>query len=143
MRRLMVLGAVVALLAAACGGSGDLEVSDAWARNSARMQDAGAVYLTINGGGEADRLLSASVPAAVAARAELHESSMADDGQMMMQMLPAIEVPADGEVALAPGGLHVMLMQLADPLDVGEEFDVTLTFEQAGTVTVTVEVREE
>lgn len=143
MRRLMVLGAVVALLAAACGGSGDLEVSDAWARNSARMQDAGAVYLTINGGNEADRLLSASVPAAVAARAELHESSMADDGQMMMQMLPAIEVPADGEVALAPGGLHVMLMQLADPLDVGEEFDVTLTFEQAGTVTVTVEVREE
>ena len=65
-KRLLTLIAVLAVIAGACGGSGDVEVSDVWARTSARTQNAGAVYLTMSGGDEADRLVSASVSSSVA-----------------------------------------------------------------------------
>jgi copper(I)-binding protein len=133
----------VALTAAACGGDGGIEIDDAWARTSASMQNAGAVYMTISGGDDADTLIGAAVDDSVAAMAEVHESSMSDDGTMMMQEVEGIDVPADGSVNLEPGGYHIMLMQLAEPLETGAEFTVTLTFEDAGDVEVDVEVRED
>jgi hypothetical protein len=62
----------------------------------------------------------------------------------MMEMRPVEEIPvAAGElVALEPGGYHIMLLDLGEPLEVGDQFEVTLTFEQAGELDVTVEVRE-
>jgi copper(I)-binding protein len=139
---MLTLVVALALAAGACGGSGDVEVDNVWARTSARMQDAGAVYMEISGGDEADRLIDVSVASTVAGSAQLHESMMDADGVMMMQEVGAIDVPADGEVMLEPGGYHVMLMMLAEPLQTGGEFDVTLTFEQLGDVTVTAVIRE-
>ena len=141
-KRLLTLVAVLAVFAGACGGSGDVEVSDVWARTSASMQNAGAVYMTISGGDDADRLVSASVASSVAGTAEVHETVMDSEGVMKMQEVTGIEVPADGEVMLKPGSFHIMMMMLAEPLVTGEEFDVTLTFEKAGEVKVTAEVRE-
>jgi copper(I)-binding protein len=141
-KRLLTLIAVLAVIAGACGGSGDVEVSDVWARTSARTQNAGAVYLTMSGGDEADRLVSASVSSSVAGAAQVHETTMDSEGTMMMQEVAGIDIPADGEVMLKPGSFHVMLMMLAEPLVTGEEFDVTLTFQNAGDITVTAEVRE-
>jgi copper(I)-binding protein len=66
-------------------------------------------------------------------------------GSGMMQMRPVdrIEIPAGGTVELEPGGYHVMLLDVPDTYPaVGETFEVTLTFEQAGEKTVTAEVRE-
>jgi hypothetical protein len=134
--------AALAMVASACGGDAEIEVSDVWARTSARTQDAGAVYMTISGGEADDRLIGVSVSSNVAGMAQIHETSMDDDGVMMMQPVVEIGVPADGEVMLEPGGFHVMLMNLADPLETGETIDVTLTFEDAGTVEVSAEVRE-
>jgi copper(I)-binding protein len=78
--------------------------------------------------------------------AQLHETLMAanSEGVMLMSMnhVMSIDVPANGEVALEPGGFHVMLMNLTEPLVVGAEFDVTLTFESAGDMVVTAEVRD-
>ncbi|MGI9647074.1 MAG: copper chaperone PCu(A)C [Acidimicrobiia bacterium] len=148
MKRWTVLFVPLALIVAACGGGGDLAIDDAWARTSANMQNAGAAYMTITGGDTADRLIGVSVPSEVAAMAELHETAMGmgDDGEstgmMMMQQVPSIEVPADAEVMLEPGGFHVMMMNLAAPLETGSTFDVTLMFESAGEVSVSVEVRE-
>lgn len=142
MRRL-VLVLVLAVVAASCSSSSELDISDAWARNSAGMADAGAVYMTIAGGETADRLVGAGVASDVAGMAQVHETSMGDDGLMSMQEIPQIAIPADGEVSLEPGGLHIMIMPLVDPLAVGDEFTVTLEFEQAGPVEVAVEVREE
>lgn len=138
--RILVVGA---LLLGACGSSGDLEIEDVWARTSAMNQQAGAVYMTITGGGEADRLISASVSSDVAMVAEVHETSADDDGMMSMQEVPAVDVPADGSVSLEPGGFHIMLMQLAEPLEDGGEIELTLTFENAGEVDITAEIRDE
>jgi copper(I)-binding protein len=64
-------------------------------------------------------------------------------GSMTMQEVARVEVPAGETVAFEPGGYHVMLIDLAEPLVAGETFEMELTFEKAGTVTVEVEVRDE
>lgn len=61
---------------------------------------------------------------------------------MTMQEVDRIPVPAGGSVALEPGGYHIMLMDLVAPLEVGTTLTVTLTFEEAGEVVVTAEVRD-
>lgn len=148
MKLLIRLLVPLAVLAGACGGGGDLGVDDVWARTSANTQNAGAAYMTITGGDTADRLVGVSVGSEVAAMAELHETAMGMDdsgestGMMTMQQVASIEVPADTEVMLEPGGFHVMMMQLAEPLQTGATFELTLVFEQAGQVKVSVEVRE-
>jgi hypothetical protein len=63
-------------------------------------------------------------------------------GMMTMRQVPSIEVPADGSVELKPGGLHIMLLDVKKTLAVGDTIEVTLTFENAGEVTATAEVRE-
>lgn len=61
---------------------------------------------------------------------------------MTMQPVSAIDVPAGETVVLEPGGYHVMLLELVEPLEEGQTFDLTLVFEEAGEVTVPVEVRD-
>lgn len=63
-------------------------------------------------------------------------------GMMTMQQVQRIEVPADGTVALEPGGYHVMLLDVQKELVPGDTIEVTLTFERAGEVTATADVRE-
>ena len=77
---------------------------------------------------------------------EMHDHDMGDDemrdGAMSMQQMDALELPASTLVQLAPGGYHIMLIDLAEPLVVGETFDLTLDFDQAADLTVTVEVSD-
>ncbi len=63
-------------------------------------------------------------------------------GAMTMHPVDAVHVPAGGTVSFQPGGYHVMLMGLVSPLQMSETFELTLVFEHAGAVVVTVEVRE-
>ncbi|PZP55043.1 MAG: hypothetical protein DI596_11980, partial [Azospira oryzae] len=74
-------------------------------------------------------------------RTEFHRMSL-EDGVMKMRHLPAIEVPAHGTVELKPGGTHLMLMGLKQPLKEGERFPLTLRFERSGTVALQVAVRK-
>lgn len=62
---------------------------------------------------------------------------------MAMRQVDAIDLPAGEQVELRPGGLHVMVMDLVDDLQVGDTFELTLEFRDADPVTVTVEVRED
>ncbi|MFM8856421.1 MAG: copper chaperone PCu(A)C [Actinomycetota bacterium] len=73
------------------------------------------------------------------------EDTMAGDmsGEMTMRPVSSVVLPAGETVMLMPGGYHIMLLDLAAPLEVGQTFDVTLTFANAGTKVVTVEVRDE
>ena len=75
-------------------------------------------------------------------KTEIHETAM-EDGAMSMREVGEIALPAGTTVNLEPGGYHIMLLDLARPLSVGDKFDVTLTFETAGEQVVEVEVREE
>lgn len=114
---------------------GDLEIMAPFARGTL---DRGAVFFTVVNNGDTDDALVAA-NADIAGRTELHETIM-QDGQAMMQPVDQINVPAGGEAVLEPGGLHVMLLDLPEPLEVGQTFPVTLTFENAGEVELTVEV---
>lgn len=67
---------------------------------------------------------------------------MGDSGMMTMQPVESIPVPAGETVELKPGGYHVMLLEVKKVLAVGDTIDVTLTFEKAGEITTTAEVRE-
>ncbi|QGG95880.1 copper chaperone PCu(A)C [Actinomarinicola tropica] len=122
---------------------GEVTVEDAWARTSPMMAANGAAYMRITSPVD-DRLVAASVSPDVAMTTEVHETSMSDDGsgEMMMQEVDGIDLPAGETVALEPGGYHVMLMGLTEPLEVGGEIEITLELESGGTVTVTAEVRD-
>lgn len=126
-------------VSAASAQSGQVTVENPFARPSAGTAGAGAAYMIIHNPGPADRLLSAATPAA--GRAELHDHIREGD-VMKMRRVDSIPVPARGAAELKPGGLHVMLMGLAQPLKTGDTFALTLTFEKAGTVTVQVPVKE-
>ena len=119
--------------------AGSVEIEHPWARATAPSAQNGAAYLVLNGTGkESDRLVSAATPAAE--KAELHTHLM-DNGVMKMRPVDAIEVTPGSPTALQPGGLHIMLLGLKQPLVKGKAFPLTLTFEKAGPVTVQVAVQ--
>lgn len=136
MRRLML---PALLLLAACDqqSAPDLNIRDGWARATAEGQTSGAVYLTIDNKGGADRLVSVSTDQA--AMAMPHENATVD-GVSQMRMLEDIEVPANGQVVLAPGGTHIMLEGLRGELVKGYRFEVELTFDKSGRKVVPVTV---
>ncbi len=140
----LILAAALALFAAQPAFAhgykiGQLEIGHPWARMTPAGAKVGGGYLAIeNKGTEPDRLVS--VTAEIADRAEIHEMTV-KDGVMNMRMLAdGIEIPAGGEVKLAPGGYHLMLIGLKQPLKEGERFKGTLTFAKAGTVDVEFKV---
>ena len=143
MKRALFAALALGMFVTACGGDSDVKISDAWARSSPGMASNGAAYMILEGGTEDDRLVAASVPVQVAGMAQVHEVVMNDGAMAMQQVENGIVIPAGETVALEPGGYHVMMMNLAEPLEVGDTFTVTLTFERAGTVDVDVEVRDE
>lgn len=145
-----VAPAVIALVlaASACDDdsgidSGDMAVavSDAWARTTPAGAETAAVYMTIRTDHD-DALVGASVDASIASGAMLHETT-STDGQLTMEHTATVALPADEDVLFEPGGRHVMLTSLAAPLAEGATFDVTLDFERADDVAVTVEVRDD
>jgi copper(I)-binding protein len=126
---------VVVLLLAGCGAGGTITVEDAWAR-AAGAGDITGAFFTLDNGGEDDVLLSADSD--VAEAVEIHQTVMEGD-IMSMVMQESVAVPT-GELAFQPGSLHVMLIGLTRDLNAGDEFALTLNFEQAGVVVVSVEV---
>jgi len=70
---------------------------------------------------------------------EIHSMNM-DGGVMRMRRLDGVDLPSSGTVALAPGGLHMMLFGLKAPLRTGESFPLELRFEKAGKILVQVNV---
>lgn len=116
-----------------------LTIHHPWSRALPAVVRNGAVYMRVhNRDTRAERLLSAAAPA-IAARVELH-THLHDNGIMRMRRLPAIDLPAARAIALAPGGMHLMLFGLAAPLVAGTTFTLALTFERAGTIEVEVQV---
>ena len=118
---------------------GDLQIEHPWSRATPKGAKVGGGYVTVtNQGSAADRLLSVSSPAA--GKVELHEMTMQDGIMKMRPLLKGIVIEAGQTVALAPGGLHIMFVDLAAPLEKGKPFAATLTFEKAGAIDVTFAV---
>ncbi len=121
--------------------AGELEISAAWAKAMLPRQPAGGGYVTIaNKGGEPDRLVAASSPAA--GMVEVHTMEVVNDVMTMRPLEGGLEIPAGGSVELKPGGLHLMFMKVSEPFREGVSVPVTLEFEKAGTVQVNLPVRK-
>jgi periplasmic copper chaperone A len=113
-------------------------ISDGWTRPTTDGMSMGVAYFTItNGTQRDDTLIAATTP--VAARVEMHESTF-EGGMARMRPLAGIRVPARGRVAVAPGGIHLMLVDLARPLVAGTRVPLTLEFRNAGPVTIELAV---
>lgn len=125
--------------AASALGGGPLVVDGAWVRASIGDSRVSAAYLSIaNRGESADRLVG--VAAERAGHAMIHRSLVVD-GVVKMRHVDAVKVPPGGSIRLEPGGLHVMLMGVSSRLEAGERISLTLVFERAGEVELSVPVR--
>ena len=120
---------------------GDLTLTDLQVRASLGQAPNTAGYLTIrNAGHRPDRLLSASCTCA--ARVELHAHQMRK-GVARMVRVRAVAVPSGGEARLAPGGAHLMLFGLKQPVLDGTNVPMTLVFQRAGRVSTNFHVRSQ
>jgi copper(I)-binding protein len=129
---LMIVGVAPAL-------AGDISAEDGWARARIPTARAGAAYVTVtNTGHHADTIVGASSP--IAEVAELHTHTH-ENGIMKMSHVPAVPVPAGESVLFAPGGLHIMLIGLKQPMPEGGQFPVTLKFEHSPDITVSVSIK--
>lgn len=112
---------------------GALTLTDLWTRATPPKAPTGGGYFTVeNSGPEADRLVSATSP--IAGRVEIHVMTTKDGTMTMRPAEGGVEIPAGGTVALAPGGLHIMFMDLKESFVEGGKVPVTLTFEKAGSI---------
>src|ERR1700743_1938860 len=133
-----LLALLLALAAPAFADESPIHVADAKARPTA-PGGTGVVYLIVmNHGTTDDDLTGLSTP--VADKAEMHRT-MDMNGMSHMEAVTDLPVKAMNAVTFAPGGLHVMLMGLNQPLKVGDSFPWPLTFAKAGSVTTTVTVQ--
>ena len=120
----------------------EVTVKDSWVRGTTPAQKATGAFMEITSS-ESAVLLSASSP--VAGVVEIHTMKM-EDGVMKMRAMPKLELPAGKGVKLAPGGNHVMLMDLKQQLKKGDVVPITLKVEgkdkQVQTIEIKAEVRD-
>ena len=120
--------------------AGDLVISQAWSRATPNGAKIAGGYLTIeNRGAAPDRLIGGSGD--IAGKVEVHEMSM-NNGVMTMRPLDkGLAIEPGKTVKLAPGGYHLMMFDLKGPLKQGEKVPVTLQFEKAGNVNLSLDVQ--
>jgi hypothetical protein len=93
----------------------------------------------VNTGSAADQLVK--VTTEIADQVELHTTTI-ENNVAQMRPVTVVDVPANGQVELKPGSYHVMLIGVKQTLALGDTVPLTLTFQNAGEVQVTAEVRE-
>ena len=134
------LALVVATVASVAAQTAPIAADHVWARASPSGAKTAAVYLTlVNKGAAEDRLVAVST--GVAGKAELHKTTT-ENGIASMRPVPALDVKPGTTVVFKPGGYHIMLMELKEPLVAGQSFPLSLTFEKAGKMDVTVTVEK-
>jgi copper(I)-binding protein len=133
------------LIALALGASASLPVfaqvavKDAWIRATVPQQKATGAFMQITAAQDSKLV---SVSSSAVPIGEVHEMTM-DAGVMKMRAIPSLALPAGKTVALKPGGYHVMLMDLKQPMNAGDVVPLTLVVENANGKRETVEVKAE
>ncbi len=122
-------------------GHETMKIEHVWSRAVPPTPPTGAVYFKLHSQAtEADRLIGARTPRAE--KAELH-THVHQDEVMRMEQVEAVDIPANGHVEFKPGGNHVMLFGVTEPLVAGEHFPITLEFEKAGEITLDVTITDQ
>lgn len=131
------LRALVLGLALSASALAQTTVKDAWVRGTVAQQKATGAFMQITSAA-GGKLVAVSSPAAGVA--EVHEMKM-EGSVMKMAAVPFLDLPAGQTVALKPGGYHVMLLDLKQPLKDGENVPLTLTIEGRDGKKETLEVK--
>lgn len=114
-------------------------VRDAWIREPPPRSPAAGYLVIENRGGEPVALVALATEAAE--QTEIHIMEHKDD-RMTMRQVEKLQVPAGEEVALKPGGAHLMLMELRRPLRDGDEVELLLRFDNGTERLIQVPVRK-
>lgn len=115
-------------------------IQDAWVKAADAGMTAAFAVMT-NPTAEDITVVSATAPAA--GMVELHETVPGDGGEMRMREVDGgLVVPAGGTLELAPGGSHIMLMDLLEPLRAGDETTLALAFADGSTIELTAVIKE-
>ena len=126
---------IAAITTGAAAQTSPIEADRVWARATLSGARTAVVYMTlINKGHDDDRLVAVSTD--LAGRADVH-ATRTENGVMSMRPVTALDVKPGAPTVLKPGGYHVMLMDLKEPLVAGQSFALSLTFEKAGKIDVT------
>jgi periplasmic copper chaperone A len=141
--RMLALFLLVAAVAAPAQAeevkAGDLVISQGWSRATPNGAKIGSGYLTIeNKGTTPDRLVAVS--ADVAGKVEVHEMTMNNGVMTMRPVGNGLTIDPGKTVKLAPGGHHLMMFDLKSPLKQGDTLPISLIFEKAGKVNVSLAV---
>lgn len=133
--RYLALGLVLA----ATSAWSQVEIEKPWIRATAPGQKIAAGYMSVrNKSASPDRLVGGSSPAAERVETHVHVK----DGEILrMRQVKGYDIPAKGSFELKPGGAHLMLVDIKQPLKEGDKVPVTLRFERAGEVKVEFQVR--
>ena len=139
MMRIFIFILIGVILSTACGAEKGIEIHSAWMRPAGQGEN-GAVYFVIhNHSSEVDELIGVSSD--IAAAAEMHESKMSGD-IMQMDQVKSVPLEAFAEIEFAPGGLHIMLVDLRQDVRAGDEIEVILDFKTYHDIKIKVPVRE-
>jgi copper(I)-binding protein len=125
MRRIIFALAIYFSMFTGFAFAGDVTITDVWSRATAPGQQVAGVYFDIESKRGA-KLVGAQT--SLTDRAELHIMSM-DNGVMRMRQIGSVDLPAGETVKFKPGGYHVMLFDLKQPLEAGGKFALTLLVE--------------
>ncbi|HSP59194.1 MAG TPA: copper chaperone PCu(A)C [Halomonas sp.] len=129
---LPTLTAVVLSLASHVALAQSVTVEDAQVRAVPPVATTSAAFMVLHNAGSDDtEIVAATSPAAEVL--ELHEHQHVD-GVMQMRRVSEVGIPAGGSTELAPGNLHLMLINLTQPLVEGERVDITLEFANGETL---------
>jgi copper(I)-binding protein len=121
-------------------GNASITIEQPWSRATPTGAMTGAVYMTLdNKSGTPDRLTGGSSD--VADKLQIHEMKVENGVMQMREIAGGLPIPAGGSVVFKPGSYHMMLIGLKKPLTAGEKIPLTLTFEKAGNISVTVPVQ--
>nr|WP_242631154.1 copper chaperone PCu(A)C [Variovorax paradoxus] len=109
-------------------GVATVDVRDGWVRQSVPGQSGTGAFMKLTAP-TGTKLVGIATPAAGVA--EVHEMKMEGDTMKMRELPGGLDLPAGQTVELKPGGYHVMMMDLKQPLTKGSTVPVTLRFEDA------------
>jgi copper(I)-binding protein len=119
--------------------AGDITVTAPWTRATpGGAKVAGGYLKVVNNGTAPDRLIKAE--SSIAGHVEIHEMTMSGGVMKMRPIAEGLVIKPGQSVELAPGGLHVMFMDLKQPLKQGDTVKATLAFEKAGPIEVVFKV---
>ncbi|MDH3388049.1 MAG: copper chaperone PCu(A)C [Gammaproteobacteria bacterium] len=118
----------------------DLEISDAWINNLPASVPVRAGYLTLHNPTQQAVTIVGATSAGFAG-VEIHRS-VSQDGMLRMEAVPKLHIEAGATVRLAPGGLHLMMKQPAQPTSPGELYRITFEYADGSRQSLQIEVRK-